>query len=118
MRLRSVSRVRSARRLARMVGGCLLLGAVLAGCSGGSYQYRWDFFFDSLFRPDGFILSGMWLTVSIAVTSQIIGVDPRRLRGAREASQTTGHPLVGELLRLDLPRHARCSCRSACSTSA
>ncbi len=47
---------------------------VLAGCSGGSYQYHWNFFFDSLFRPDGFILSGIWLTVSISVTSQIIGV--------------------------------------------
>jgi polar amino acid transport system permease protein len=47
---------------------------VVAGCSGGSYQYRWEFFFDSIFRPDGLIVSGIWLTVSIAVSSQIIGV--------------------------------------------
>ncbi len=74
MRLRSVSRVRSGGRLAGMVTGCLLLGVVLAGCSGGSYKYRWDFFFNSILRPDGFILSGIWLTLSISVTSQIIGV--------------------------------------------
>ena len=74
MRLRSMSRVRSGGRLAGMVTGCLLLGVVLAGCSGGSYKYRWDFFFDSILRPDGFILSGIWLTLSISVTSQIIGV--------------------------------------------
>jgi polar amino acid transport system permease protein len=61
-------------RLTRTATGCLLLGVVLAGCSGGSYEYRWGFFFDSILRPDGLILSGIWLTVSIAVTSQIIGV--------------------------------------------
>jgi hypothetical protein len=33
-----------------------------------SYQYRWEFFFDSVLHPDGLILSGIWLTVSIAVT--------------------------------------------------
>jgi polar amino acid transport system permease protein len=74
MRLRSASRGWQGGRVARTVAGCLLLGVVLVGCSGGSYQYRWDFFFDSIFHPDGFILSGIWLTVSIAVTSQIIGV--------------------------------------------
>jgi polar amino acid transport system permease protein len=49
--------------------------AVLAtGCSGGSYQYRWELFTRSIFSPDSFILSGLWLTVSIAVTAQLIGV--------------------------------------------
>jgi polar amino acid transport system permease protein len=74
MRLGSAPRGSLGIRSARTAAGCLLLGALVAGCSGGSYQYRWEFFFDSIFRPDGFILSGMWLTVSIAVTSQIIGV--------------------------------------------
>jgi polar amino acid transport system permease protein len=92
MRLGSASRVCNGGRLARSVAGCLLLGLVLAGCSGGSYQYRWNFFFDSILHPDGFILSGIWLTVSIAVTSQIIGVilgvfgalgKQARLRGTR-----------------------------------
>jgi polar amino acid transport system permease protein len=58
----------------KTVAACLLLGVVLGACSGGSYQYRWGFFFDSILRPDGLILSGIWLTVSIAVTSQVIGV--------------------------------------------
>ena len=74
MRLRSASRDGKGGRLARTVVGCLLLGIVLAGCSGGSYQYRWNLFSDSILQPDGFIVSGIWLTVSIAVTSQIIGV--------------------------------------------
>src|SRR5262249_19349272 len=34
----------------------------------------WNIFFDSLFRPDPRIIHGVLLTVSIAVTSQIIGV--------------------------------------------
>jgi polar amino acid transport system permease protein len=58
------------------LGGLALLTLALAACSAGkgSYQYRWEFFFDSVFRPDRLILSGLWLTVSIAVISQLIGV--------------------------------------------
>jgi polar amino acid transport system permease protein len=53
----------------------LVVALVVAACGGGgSYQYRWNLFFKSIFSPDSFILSGLWLTVSIAVTSQIIGV--------------------------------------------
>jgi polar amino acid transport system permease protein len=65
-------RTRSAARLA----GFVLLAVVLAGCgqSRSSYQYRWDVFFDSVFRPDGLILSGLWLTLWISVVSQVIGV--------------------------------------------
>jgi polar amino acid transport system permease protein len=62
------------RRLTRAAAGCLLLSVVLAGCVGGSYPYRWGYFFDSILRPDGFILSGLWLTVSISISSQLIGV--------------------------------------------
>jgi polar amino acid transport system permease protein len=61
-------------RQAKLLAGCLLVALVVTGCQGGSYQYRWNFFFDSVFQPDGFILSGIWLTVSISVVSQIIGV--------------------------------------------
>ena len=60
-------------RRARLLAGCLLVALVVAGC-GGSYQYRWNFFFDSVFRPDHFILSGLWLTLSISIVSQVIGV--------------------------------------------
>ncbi len=57
------------------LAGALLVSVLVAGCSQqGSYQYRWNLFFDALFRPDGLILSGVWLTVSIAVVSQIVGV--------------------------------------------
>src|SRR6476469_7388708 len=62
-------------RRAGSVAAGLLIGLVVVGCSGtGSCQYRWEFCFDPILHPDGFILSGIWLTVSIAVTSQIIGV--------------------------------------------
>jgi polar amino acid transport system permease protein len=65
---------RSPHRL-RVVAGFVLLTAVVAGCSGqGSYVYRWNYFFDSIFRPDNLILSGLWLTVFIAVSAQVIGV--------------------------------------------
>lgn len=58
-----------------LVGGLLLLAILLAGCGATtSYQYRWDFFLDSVFRPSGRILSGLWLTVWISVVSQVIGV--------------------------------------------
>jgi polar amino acid transport system permease protein len=60
------------------LGGLLLVILVIEACSGtrraSPYQYRWDVFFDSLFAPDPRIIRGLWLTVSIAVTSQIIGV--------------------------------------------
>jgi polar amino acid transport system permease protein len=74
MRRDPASHVGRGGRLTRAAAGCLLLGVVLAGCSSGSYEYRWGFFFDSILRPDGFILSGLWLTVSISITSQLIGV--------------------------------------------
>ena len=60
-------------RRARLLAVCLLVAVVVTGC-GGSYQYRWNFFFDSVFRPDHFILSGLGLTVSISIVSQVIGV--------------------------------------------
>ena len=61
-------------RRARPLAGGLLVALVVAGCQASSYQYRWNYFFDSIIRPDDLILSGLWLTVSISVISQIIGV--------------------------------------------
>jgi polar amino acid transport system permease protein len=57
-----------------LLAGCLFIAFVVAGCGGTSYQYRWNFFFDSVLRPDELILSGLWLTVSISIVSQLIGV--------------------------------------------
>jgi polar amino acid transport system permease protein len=39
-----------------------------------AYQYNWDIFFDSLFRPDPRILRGLALTIAVAVAAQLIGV--------------------------------------------
>jgi polar amino acid transport system permease protein len=58
----------------RTLAGLVCLSLLLSGCSGSSYVYRWDYFFDSVFHPDGLILSGLGLTVGIAVVSQLIGV--------------------------------------------
>jgi polar amino acid transport system permease protein len=69
---------RQTARRALTLGGLLLILVVVEACSGTrratAYQYRWDIFFDSLLAPDPRIIRGIWLTVSIAVTSQIIGV--------------------------------------------
>ncbi len=61
-------------RSAWALAGCLVLGFILEGCSGSAYQYDWSILFRSVFQPDGLILSGIWLTLSISVISQIIGV--------------------------------------------
>src|SRR6185369_1109199 len=39
-----------------------------------AYTYDWDIFFRSIFAPDGLIIRGVLLTVSIAVVSQVVGV--------------------------------------------
>ena len=56
------------------LAAALVLGLVVAGCQPSSYQYRWDFFFDSILRPDGLIVRGVLLTLVISVASQTIGV--------------------------------------------
>jgi polar amino acid transport system permease protein len=59
-----------------LVGAAALL-LLVAGCASqrpGGYVYDWSIFWDSLLRPSPRIINGIWLTVSIAVTSQIIGV--------------------------------------------
>jgi polar amino acid transport system permease protein len=61
-------------RLARFLVASVLLGGLLAGCGSSAYHYDWSIFVDSIVRPDGLILTGVWLTLSIAVTAQVIGV--------------------------------------------
>jgi polar amino acid transport system permease protein len=39
-----------------------------------AYQYDWGIFFRSIFQPDGLILGGIAVTVSVAVVAQAIGV--------------------------------------------
>ena len=54
-----------------------MAAVLLAGCAAqrpGGYQYNWQIFWDSIFRPDKLIVGGIWLTLSISVVSQIIGV--------------------------------------------
>jgi polar amino acid transport system permease protein len=58
--------------------GVGLVALLVAGCSstatGGGPHLNWNFFFDTLFRPDDKIRFGIWLTLSIAILSQFIGV--------------------------------------------
>jgi len=64
-------------RAAIALFGAAALLLVLAGCTAsraGIYPYNWGIFWDSLLRPSPRIVNGIWLTVSIAITSQIIGV--------------------------------------------
>jgi polar amino acid transport system permease protein len=57
-----------------VLAGALLAVVGLAGCQPSTYQYRWDFFFKSIFNPDGLILQGVALTVWISVLAQVMGV--------------------------------------------
>src|SRR5437762_910451 len=72
-----VDRRNTARR-GLLLGGLILVAVIVEACSGGrratAYQYNWSIFLDSIFAPDPRIVHGIFLTVSIAVTSQIIGV--------------------------------------------
>jgi polar amino acid transport system permease protein len=64
-------------RAAIVLLGAAALLLLLAGCTSsraGIYPYEWSIFWDSLLRPSPRIINGIWLTVSIAITSQIIGV--------------------------------------------
>jgi polar amino acid transport system permease protein len=57
--------------------GVTLAVVLIAGCGTykpGSYVYDWSIFWDSLLRPSPRIVNGIWLTVSIAIVSQVIGI--------------------------------------------
>jgi polar amino acid transport system permease protein len=57
-----------------VLAGASLVALVAAGCQPTTYQYRWDFFFNSIFHPDHLILQGVALTLFISVVAQFIGV--------------------------------------------
>ena len=57
-----------------LLAAALLVAFVVAGCQASSYQYRWDFFFNSIFRPDSLIIRGVGLTLFISLISQTVGV--------------------------------------------
>ena len=64
-------------RRAVTLGGLILIALLLMACSSRratAYQYNWDIFFDSLFRPDPRILRGLALTIAVAIAAQLIGV--------------------------------------------
>jgi polar amino acid transport system permease protein len=61
-------------RPGRVLAAAVLIALVVAGCQPSTYQYRWDFFFNSIFQPDGLIIRGIGLTVFIAVIAQTFGV--------------------------------------------
>jgi polar amino acid transport system permease protein len=59
------------------VGAIALLAITVVGCAsntGAGARLNWNYFFDSILRPDSQIRFGLWLTVSISITSQLIGV--------------------------------------------
>ncbi len=58
----------------KLLAAALLIAFVVAGCQTSSYQYRWDFFFQSIFQPDSLIIRGVLLTLFISVISQTVGV--------------------------------------------
>lgn len=66
--------MRGRTRSAVMLIGFVVLAALLAACGRSNYQYNWNIVVDSVIRPDRLILSGVWLTLSISVVSQLIGV--------------------------------------------
>ena len=64
-------------RPAKALAGAALIGLLVAGCTsnaGGGFTFKWEYFTDVLFRPDDRIRFGIWLTLSISVVSQTIGV--------------------------------------------
>lgn len=74
---RNRSRIWNSRPALTLAGGLLLsvaLGACSSSAAPSAYHYDWGIFVDSIIHPDNLILFGIWLTLSIAVVSQIIGV--------------------------------------------
>ena len=65
---------RARTRPAMKLVGFVVIALLLAACGRSSYQYNWNIVVDSVIRPDHLILSGVWLTLSISVVSQLIGV--------------------------------------------
>lgn len=60
--------------LAGALGCALLLAACAAAPGRSSFKFDVNAFTTAIFQPDNLILTGLWLTVSISIISQIIGV--------------------------------------------
>ncbi|MFI5254493.1 MAG: amino acid ABC transporter permease [Candidatus Limnocylindrales bacterium] len=74
-----------------------LLAIVLAGCQPSSYQYRWDFFVDSIIRPDPVIIQGLLLTVFISIIAQVMGVILGVFGALAKMSRTPVFRTIGEV---------------------
>ncbi len=65
-------------RPAILPAGAVLLALLLTGCASRqgvqNFRFDWPVFTSQIFSPDGLILHGLWLTISISVVSQVIGV--------------------------------------------
>jgi len=70
----SRGRTRSAFVLIGFVALAVLLAACTQSSAPSRYKYNWDIVVNSIIHPDRLILNGLWLTVSISVVSQLIGV--------------------------------------------
>jgi polar amino acid transport system permease protein len=73
------------------------LALLVAGCAPSSYRYRWDYFFDDIFRPDGLIIQGVALTVFISVISQTMGVILGVFGALGKMAKTLPFRLIAEL---------------------
>jgi polar amino acid transport system permease protein len=75
--VRRVLAIRTPRPAIRPVGA-LLLVLLLSACGpqkgAQHFVFDWSAFTSQVFSPDSLILNGLWLTVSISIVSQFIGV--------------------------------------------
>ena len=58
----------------RLVGALAVVALVGSACTSSTYHYDWTIFSNSLFAPNGQIVQGLSLTVSISIISQIVGL--------------------------------------------
>jgi polar amino acid transport system permease protein len=63
-------------RRATLAGCLIFLALVATGCSSGkaAYNIRAEYFWDTLFAPNGAIVNGLGLTVGISIIAQLVGV--------------------------------------------
>ena len=104
-------------------GGIGSRGVVSAADAGGllepsSYHYDWSIFFDSIFQPDGQILSGLWLTVSISISARSIGVVLGRFAALGQDVASPAGSAGWPASTSGSSGARRCSSRSAFSSSA
>ena len=59
-----------------LVGFLLFVALAVTGCSSskGHLDLHWDTFWGDILSPDGAIINGLWLTISISVIAQFLGV--------------------------------------------